>query len=366
MIYSPELILRHLQTYIPQVTNLFTNEISIDAEIQDGTPQKLVITYANDNLVAGNTIALAGGLLDNGINSATQYTEPDGTEILRLTTNVQHDLTFGYNDNLTDAKIELQGFTDPGLNGFFEIVSIPDTTSFEIETSINPTLNGNEVLRENREIGVNGIFEIASKTTTTMTILLDDVPELDLKPVYGLKIIDGYNISVVANWKRAEEIYTKQLPDINWLFIIMQDVFASKDRNFASDATVTNTNQNEQRIKNIGTFVLNVVIPTAENDLSAANAVQLCYAQIYEILLRVMGGVTFETFDQAKYITTLISHGQVVYNRAYYAHSYEFEFVYETTRQETFSDNFIKSSAFRRIDISFAEAQDGSNIVLPQ
>jgi hypothetical protein len=361
MVYSPRAVLKHLQTYIPRLTNLFTNEQSVSAVIVAGSPQILRITYPSHGKIAGQEINTINGLLDNGIASVTQ---PEAG-ILRIVVNVPHDLTLGFEDNLTDeTKVELQGFTDSQFNGFFVLDSVISSTIFEIQHPNTPTLNGNEVLRENRSYGVNGAFEISAvPDVDTFDIELTGRPEFDIKSVYGLVVVNGYRMDYVADWDRAQQKYTKQLADNLWLFIIMENVIASKDRNIESDANQTKTAQNEQRIKNVGEFSINVSIPTKE-DIGAGNAVQLAYEIVYPIILKVMAGVPLETFGNSNYVTTLISHGAVLYNNAYYAHNFTFEYVYETISEDTFINNFFESVAFRRINISFAEKQDGSFLLL--
>lgn len=370
MIYSPLAIVRHLQVYLPKITNLFTNETSVDSTIVAGSPQTLRITLNNHGYSVGNNIVTVNGLLDNGINAVSQSTEPDGTKILRYTTNVNHDLTEDYTDNLTNGQIELRGFTDSQFNGFFDLYGVPSANTFEIVNDNIPTLNGNEVLRENRSIGVNDIFEItAIPDANTIDIELTGRPEFDIKDVFDLRVmnrLNSYRIDYCADWQRAQDKYTKQSDQDNlWLYVIMEDVLASKDRRIESDASQTNTYQNTQRIKNIGTFSINVIIPT-KNDIGGGDAVQLSYETLYEIFLKVLSGVPFETFDNAKYVTTMISHGPVAYEKAYYAHNFTFEQVYEVVNEDMWTNNFYESVAFRRINISFAEEQDGSFLLLDE
>ncbi len=364
MNYSPQLILSHLQEYLPQLTDAFTNETAVNAGIKAGSPQVLRIVYNSHTYNIGDSIILAGSKLDNGINNVQQFFE-DGTSILRFTTNVKHDLTEDYDENLTDGKVELTGFTDSGLNDFFTLYAVPSSTTFEIEYPTLPTLNGNETLREIRELGVNGTFEVTDvPDANTIDIDLVDRPEFDIKDVPNLKVIDSYRIMIVADWNRAKELYTKQSIDDLYLFIIMEDVDISKERRLENDAAASNTAQNELRVKNICRFTLDVVIPT-QNAVDGSQAVQLAYDELYTILLAVMAGAPLGSDENSKYISTLTSHGPVEdFNAAYYAHGYSFEYIFEYTFENTFIGVFGNTTAFRRINISFADKQDGSNIIL--
>jgi hypothetical protein len=364
MIYSPQVILDHLKKYLPQITDMFTDTTAVSAVIVAGSPQVLRITYPNHGKSVGKTIALSGGLLDNGINAVSNFVE-NGNIILRFTTNVPHDLTYNYDDNLTDGKIELSGFTDSSLNGFFDLYAVPSSTTFEIIATVIPVLNGNEVLREIRQVGINGLFVIdAVPDVNTIDINLTGLPQYDTKPVVGLIVTDEYRMSIVSSWERVQEMYTETAPTDIWLYLIMENVVLSKSRNITSDADETNTAQNTNRNRNIGQFSINVIIPTPP-EIAAANAVQKSYEEIYPILLAVMSGVDIPTFD-TNFLSTMIGHGMVMYNRAYYAHNYTFELVYDSTYEDNFVAKFQESVAFRRINISYSEKQDGSNIILEE
>ena len=351
MIYAPREILNHIKEWIPKYNNLFTDETSVNAEIISGSPQVLRVTY-NNIYSAGVKVSFIDALIDNGINSVTLL-----NGILTFTTNKDHDLTIDYN------TVNLFNFTDSQFNGEFEIYNIPTKNMFEIELDTLPVLNGNEVLRENWEIGLNDVFEITSATSTSFDIELTGFPEFDIKPIPQLKLIDNYRMKIVSDFKRAEEIYTKQQIDKCWLFLIMEDVSVSKDRNVTGDMNYSNSTGSEQRITNIGRYSIVVVIPTAA-ELTAQSAVQLCYTDIYDSILKSLSGMIFADDDSTQITNTLIGHGSTVYNRAYYGHAYTFEQVYDYNFENTYTVTGIKSRAFRRINISFAELQDGSYLNL--
>jgi hypothetical protein len=363
MIYSPNVIITHLKEYLPQITDLFTEQTVVGGIVVAGSPQILRVIKSGHGKSVGNTVIFTNSKLDNGISAVSQFTEPDGTDVLRFTTNVNHDLTEGYTDNLESGQIELRGFTDSSFNGFFELYGVPAPNMFEIVSSTLPVLNGNELLREPRQIGLNDTFLVSNIVdVNTYEVELISLPTFDTLPVYNLVEIDGYRMSIESSWERVEEIYTKEIPTGYWLYLIMENVVMSKDRTIESDANATNTTQNQLRSRYIGQFSLNVLIPTSA-ELGGGNAVQLAYETIYPVLLAVMTGVKFETFDTT-FLTTMIGHGMVKYNRAYYAHNYTFEIVFDSTYEDSFIGQFQKTVPFERIDISFADKQDGSNIIL--
>lgn len=358
MFFSPVAILDHLKIYLPRITDLFSTNTDVSAEIIDGDPQILRITKTAHGLAAGQEIITVNGLIDNSIISVSDAGDVGTDKILRFTTLKDHDLTFG-----DDLFIQLDGFTDSGLNGTFSLYSVASRKIFEIVYSSIPTLNGNEVLREEWENGINGKFEISSITSNTFDIELTNKPEYTPGQVQNLQIVESFRMSIVADFNRAEQLYTESATDKHWLFVIMNSAATSKDRTIESDAISTSTAQNPQRLKIINTFFINIILNTT-NDLAAANASQAAWSDIMIYLLSALSGITFETFGNSNYVTTMIDHAQIEYNNAYYGHSYQFEYVYEITDVDNFTQQFIVSRSFRDDFLSFQELQDGSNINL--
>ena len=69
--------------------------------------------------------------------------------------------------------------------------------------------------------------------------------------------------------------------------------------------------------------------------------------------------------NNSGYVTTLISHGPVAYNGAYYVHNYEFEFMYEISNAQTWASNFQPAVALRAMNFSLQAPMDtGSTIDL--
>lgn len=347
MIYAPDNIMFHLRKTIPNFINIFNDEIDIDAEIIDGSPQKLKVTASND-FELGQKVQFTNSLIDNGINDVSL-----SVGILRFTVNSAHDLTENY------STIELRGFTDDQFNGYFDLKYVMNEYIFEIELDALPVLSGSEVLRENWSNGLNDIFEIKTITSSGFEVEIIGKPEYDILPIPQIKTVTGYRMEVVDDYKRLEEIYTKQPPEKISLFLIMNDVNVSKDRNLTSDAIRQDTEQNDQRILNIGRFTIVVIIPTA-NKLTSAAAINLCYVEIYEALIKSISGMRFIEDNSTGYFSNLIAHGSTIYNRAYYGHAFDFEQPFDYNWESTYREFGSISRALRRINISFADLQDGS------
>ena len=360
--FKPDIILRHLQTYLPRLTTRFSTVKSCTGEIVAGTPQILRITLANHGYSNGATISVINAKIDNGIESVTEYEDEDGNNILKFVTTAPHDLTLGYEDNLTDGEIELRGFTDTGLNGYYELYDVPTKSTFEITYDALPVLNGNEVLRENWEAGINDVYTISNVTTSTFDITLIGKPTFDVGAVPQLNISSGFRMDVVASFERAEEKYTKQTSDNLYLYIIMGDCITSKDQNVISDAYQLRNATDDFTQKLINDFNI-IVFWNTKNDIGGATAVNEAWDDIFDVILKCLNGKSFETFGKSNYSIAIKSHGQAGYNKAYYAHGYEFEFVYDINIEESFLTAFMNTRALREMNFSLLDDIDeGSNI----
>ncbi len=359
--FSPTAILNHFQEYLPRLTGLFSDSVAVSAEIVTGTPQVLSVVEPAHGLSVGKVVVFADGKIDNKISNVQLFADPAG-DILRFTTTSSHDLTLDYS-----GQILLNGFTDTNLNGLFTLVGVPSRTTFEIAYSTLPTLNGNEVLREDWEIGINGVFKIDRVVDV-------DTYEIDLtgKPIYYpgtvpvLVRVTSMRMSVSLDADRANAGYTKETdPDKLWLYVVMGDATASKNRSIKTDAVNDVTSQNTSDVLMINTFSILVFFPTHKETLGGG-ASQRAWEEIYLYMLAVGSGAKFESFGRYDSLTTLIFHGSSIYNNGYYVHAYVFEYNNKYTQEQGFLTNFIESRAFRDDKISLFEISDGSELDLDE
>jgi hypothetical protein len=353
--YSPVAIQEHLMKYLPRLTDRFSDNAIVSADIIAGTPQILRITDPLHGLSVNDPIVLIDSLIDNVISAV----QDNGDGSYRFTTAEQHDLTQDYT-----TEIELAGFTDSQFNGIFQLLTVPGRNIFEIELPVLPALTGNPVLREDREIGINGVF--------TITRIIDvDIYEIDLtgKPFFTpqtipiLRRAKNFNINICVTADRATELYQSNGIGKNMIFIIMGVSNISKDQTITSDAIQQNSSGTESRPLNMNNFSLNVYFDTT-NDVGGANASQLAYEEIYQVLLAVCSGIRFDDFKESNYLTTLINHEPDLYEKAFYSHMYIFEYNFEITQEEQFLTKFIESRRFNDSALGFSEQQEGSTIDL--
>lgn len=359
--FSPAALLLHFQEFIPKLTDKFSDNALVTGEIIDGDPQILRVTDNNHGLTEGKKIVFVDGKISNPITAVQLFADPSGN-VLRFTTESDHDLTKGYT-----ASVELSGFTDSGLNGEFALVDVPNRKTFEIEYPTLPILNGNEALEEIWEVGVNGLLTISNVIdVNTYEISLDGKPNFTPGTLPQLKRASNMRMEVAVDAERASAVYNAEKdPDKLWLFVIMGNSTANKDRNLQSDAVQANTAQNDGRVLMINTFSVNVYFPTIQQK-SGANASEQAWNEILTLMLYVGSGLRFDDFGNTRYLTTMIDHGSALYNNAYYSHSYTYEYNYEVTLEQSKLYQFVESRAFRDNGLSFNELSSGSNLDLDE
>ena len=346
-----EAIKNHLMKYLPRLTDRFSDNTVIVAEIVAGTPQVLKITDNAHGFSAGDQVVLVDGLIDNVISAVVD----NGDGSFRFTTAEEHDLTQDY-----ISEIELAGFTDSQFNGKFPLLSVPSRNLFEVELPSLPALTGSPVLREDREISINGVFNIDKIIDiNTYEIDLTGKPFFTPQTVPILRIAKDFTIRICVNADIASELYQSKGIGKNIIYVIMGVSNISKDQEITSDAILQQGAGSESRPLNMNNFSLNVYFDTTK-DVGGARASQLAYEEIYQVLLAVCSGMRFDDFGESRYVTGLINHEPDLFEKAFYSHMYTFEYTFEITQNEQFLTKFIESRAFRDSGLSFNEQQTGS------
>lgn len=353
MTTTPNDIKNQLRRYLPTVTDLFTSSITATATTSGDT---VTLTSTAHGLAVGDKVNIAAGALSNTLSSVVD--NGDGT--VRFGTTDEHDLTEAKEIN-DPTTLTLTGFGDT-WDDTHTIVSIPNRMFFEIAFPdgiiVVPTLTANTVLLEDRPAGILGIFEIATvPTVNTFTIVITDVPLFPTGTVENVEVVTGVRIWAAADFERAEEIYTKKSLNELALFLIMNDVDISKDRESLNDAIGAFTRADFGRQTILQNFTTLVFIPTNDGDKAGGKAQQLSYDEVFIALYSTLYGVVIPDPDsKVPYVIVSNGHGPGTYTTAYYTHAYE----WQAPSVLTFDNGFNQQPnvAFRDIDGTFNMAFD--------
>ncbi len=353
MTTTPNDIKTQLRTYLPTVTDLFTSSITASATASGNT---ITLTSTAHGLAVGKKVNLSAGRLSNTLSSVVD--NGDGT--VRFGTTDEHDLTEAKEIN-DPTTLTLDGFGDT-WDGIHTIVSIPNRMFFEIAFPdgivILPTLTAATVLLEDRSAGIVGVHSIDSvPTDDTFTVVVNTVPSFPTGIIEGITVVTGVRIWSAANFERSEEIYTEKSPDNLALFLIMNDVDISKDRQSLNDSVGAFTRADFGRQTILQNFTTLVFFPTNDGDKAGGKAQQQAYDEVFKALYSTLYGVKIDDPDsKVPYVIVSNGHGPGAYNTAYYTHAYE----WQAPSVLTFDNGFNQQPdvAFRDIDGTFNMALD--------
>ena len=345
---TPSDIVSHLQLHLHRVTDAFSVTVPLASQTITGDRIIRLVSSSAHNLTVGRSVMVPTGRVDNRITAVTEV-----GNFLEFTTQYTHDLT-NTDLPLDDTDLEMAGFTDAAYNATFNTQTITAENKFQILNpgSGAPTLNGAEILIENRPLGVRGLLEISAVTdaTTFDVVIPDTYPVLPQTGVREMTVVSGLRVGAANTLQRAEELYTKQSGQNPWLYVIMADVEVSKDRHTHSDAVLAAAHADQLRQRFLQQFMTSVFIPTSD-DLSGSDAQQQIYGPIFTALLKVLFGARFfGTNDRSDFLTVSNGHGPEFSTKAYYVHSYEWQHVIDIIYADGVKGNIFDDVAFRQIN----------------
>lgn len=331
-------IVKQIRALIPNYTNYFSDNNSVLSVIASGGVATITLENPNSSLQTGGVMVVSGVSAKTPISNYSQ----DGLNFV-FDTSSDHDLTEGWH-----STIEIGGFTDSAWNGVYDLKSADNRREFKLQSANgSPALNGNEYLLEKRIDDVNGVYSVTRVSSTEYTVngdFLDGDYHVD-----GGLVSANVRCAGTVDIDRALEEYTKQKINDFWIFVEPKDGSVSKDRNTLSDATSTQTNNNDLRLRLIDGFTVYVYAPTS-NQIAGVTALDICRHDLLLPIMKSLLGVQFESglSVDTEFKTILIGHRVAGYNKAFLTYAYDFEVVADITSGDEVDD--INTRAFRDID----------------
>lgn len=344
---TPQEIALHLQKNLPLLTDRFHDSIPVTSGSVSSGILSLVLS-AGHGVSIGDLIYVNNSLIRNELIDS--YDTGDNT--VRYTTKDEHDLTAFMENRVgrTYPKGKSIQIDDNGtvrtLNLDPTSAGVPARNMFETDEGVPIIpITGNEYLLEDRDIGLKGFKKVTNVVGNTIEIELIDVPPVPDGIVLIDSILIDIRISIVADYKRAEEVYTKQGNNGNgegkaYLFVIMLDREPSTDR--ANTDDLTSLAGSGLKMLNIRQeFAVLVLIPS-EGDLGAGEEKQWVYTDLFIILNKCLYGWQETTYN---------GDGQTVQNTSYYGHSFE----WQSRQRLDYEQGFINNDTVALRDINFKQ-----------
>lgn len=327
-------IVNHLQVCLPRLVDDFTDSIDLVSITSDGT-DATVTTVAAHGLTVGRQVNIVGAQTPIDVSIARVGI------IATLTTATDHDYT-----EYQGATVVIDGTAE--YDGEFDILSVPNrrTVTIQVSDTLAVSDSGQVLNGSNVFASYNGLHTVtAVDTATTFKYSLAKT----LPDAVGGAIKGNPRISGATNFERLLQSYTAQPQDDAYLFVVMGDAIAHKDRNTDTDSTANiqrGANFNQRLSQAINLYVF---LPTAAN-LTGRAARDRCVELLQPIcqcLLRARFPSLVSSNNNPIAIT---SHGFEAYNGAFYVHQYGFEATVTLTDEDTFSPD--DDVAFRDIELT--------------
>lgn len=347
-------IINQLQIRLPMFSDAFTTDIPIKSITRSGT---VMTAVCNDqhNLKPGNIISIIGAITPISISSLTR-----SGVIGTLVTATPHDLT-----DKVALTITISGSVEAEFNGTFTRLQIKDrnTITFTMADAGATTATGSPVLEGGESIfqTYNKTFQVSATLSSVSFQFIQSVTSLP-NPIGTIIARSNPRITAAITFDRAKEMYTSKDTTDKWLFVVLDDSIASKDRHISSDAVSNPQRGHEYRQQVVQNFDLYAFFPVTE-ELSARESRD----QAEDLFRPICQSILFALFDSGLFAgaqnpVSFVNHGVQDYDTSVYTHGYTFQAVVDLTFNDTVG--FDDDVAFRDIDLTlFPDVNTGDPLV---
>lgn len=342
-------VVAQLSNLLPQFTSFFNESYTVQSLTRSGTTMTCRVTEQH-GLAPGDPITITGADTPLAVSSFTRV-----DEIGTIVTTSPHDRTFPSNP-YTDLSLtaEMSGAVEPEFNGTFTICGITNRNTIQVRMDDSGPLVSTGTLRlaasassqqsYNHTFAIDRVDDPTSFTfAETNTALLDPT---------GTIVAKGpTRVSAAASLERAVASYTQQQPGDAWMWVIIGDVTASKDRANLTDfvANLQPGNHFRQQIEQ--PVALYVFLPATDE---IAGRVQRDDCEdIFAAIAKSLLGARFDSgmFAGENGSLQFLSHGTTDFNAGVvYVHEYLFSSTVELVFEDTVGP--VADVAFRDIDLT--------------
>lgn len=350
-------IIVQLAVRLPQLTDKLTRDVPLNSLTRSGTVMTAACA-AEHGLSPGDGVAITGAIAPISITSLTR-SATTGT----LVTSTDHDRTLNLTRVLaTDLgkTVTTSGAVESEFNGTFTIIRVVNRRKIEFTMADSgpTTATGSPVLEDGesalRDYNTTyAVLEAPDAATFTFTQTTTSLPD----PIGTIVARAKPRISTAVTPDRLVQAYTEKGIDELWLFVVLEDVPASKSRAVLSDAIDNLQRGNEFRQQIIQPFTLYLFIPTSAN-ISGRPARDLAE----DLFQPICQSVLFGKFDSGLFVgkqgpVQFSTHGTFSYDTAVYVHAYSFQQVVDLVFEDTVGSDL--DVAFRDIDLTIFPDLDG-------
>jgi hypothetical protein len=343
-------VVLQLALRLPQLTPLLTREVPVASVSRAGT-LLTVACVAPHGLQPGDGVSLVGAVTVITVSSFTR----SGT-VGTITTATDHDLTFNPNANQKTAlpkTVTISGAVEAQFDGTFEIVGVDNRRVIRVVmANAGPTLATGAPILQGAESALrdyNTAYSVMS-TPTPSTFTVNHPATTLANPIGSIIARAKARVAQAVEVERAIRAYTEQKVNELWLFVSLDDAFASKDRDISSDAVSNVTAHQYFRQQVIQPFSLYLFVPveTSLTGQSGRDVAEDLFRPICRSVLMQPFPSGLAAGSQGR--TQFLSHGRFAYDSAVYVHAYSFQAVNDLSFADTVGPDL--DVAFRDIALT--------------
>lgn len=318
-----DLIVNRLKEVLAKTTDAFSDILSISSLSRSSTTITAV-TASPHGLTTNDYVTIRGAKEPITLSSLTL-----DDNIVTAVSATSHKLTdpSRFSDAYLPRYVTISG-ADDGYNGTWELVSVPDDTTFTFKITGSPDSPADVagyLLLDDWD-GYNGYKQVTVVDETTFTYTTTNS---NLKtPAQGtLKMSGGTRVDQAATPARILDFYSANTSGSleTWMFVVIADDKAFKEGIVASDNEAGRKKSSSFWYEGDINFAVFVVIP-AKDDVLGATAANL--AQSYKKpILKALANYVFDSdLAEGSYQpVTYLGSEPDDYIKSYYSHRFDFK-----------------------------------------
>jgi hypothetical protein len=352
-------LVNHACARLPQIIDVFSDVLTADIVATPGSTTDITCQTPHGQTV-GSKIGICVRRAKSQVKIIEAILGSDNT--VELVFNAQHGLSgnaTALGVNSWNSQIELIGFTDPLMNATQEFIAKLDDKRclIKVPESVSTELTVNAAMLDDRNDFLNGWHPV---DVIDPTILRMPTHAAINTLTNASDVSIAFNIRAwgAIDYQEVKELYTNeqtQLREASLTISPLGVIPLSKDRSAKTSASAELNSSTVIRQMMLDGFHVAVTIPTTGTRAGMA-AIDLCHGEILDAMLRTFQGYKPPQPDLVgvlPFAAVLKQHGGMSFDRAFYAHEYQFEAPYNLNNFNSMKSTEQTASAqFEALDPS--------------
>lgn len=358
-------LVNHACARLPQLIDAFSDVLTADVVAAPGSATDITCQAPH-----GQTVGSKIGICVRGAKSQVKIIDAilGSDDTVELVFEAPHGLVSNASAmgvNSWNSEIELMGFTDPLMNAVHEFIAKLDDKRclIKVPEGVSAGITASAAMLDDRNDFLNGWHPV---DVIDPTILRMPTHAAINTLTNASDVSIAFNIRAwgAVDYQEVKELYTdeqNQLRDASLTISPLGVIPLSKDRSAKTSASAELGTGTVIRQMMLDGFHAVVTIPTSDTRAAMA-AIDLCHGEILDAMLRTFQGYKPPHPDLGgvvPFAAVLKQHGGMSFDRAIYAHEYQFEAPYNL-------NNFNAMKSTEQTASAQYEALDPSEVTSAQ